>query len=260
MKIILLIFIKLAFGFDHTHSVWDTFLKEHLSEIKNGSVTQVDYAKAKQNQPSLKAYLDSMSKVSYNEFKVWNKNDRFAFLSNAYNAYTINLILTKYPDLKSIKDLGSFFSTPWKKKLVKLFGKNLSLDDIEHDYLRKYDYKDPRVHFAVNCASIGCPALRKEAFVGIKLDSQLEDSLKKFLADSDRNRFNPSRNKIECSKIFSWYKGDFGRGWHGYLSLKDFFAKYAELLSSDKLVIEKIKQKKIEIDYLDYDWNLNKVP
>lgn len=263
MKLIISLSIFLAaqfsFGFDQTHSEWDAFLKEHVVELKNGAVTQVDYGKAKQNIAKLKNYISQTAAVTQSEFKSWPKNQRLAFLINTYNANTVDLILTKYPDIKSIKDLGGFLSSPWKKDFFKLFGKERHLDEIEHEMIRKGDYKDPRIHFAVNCASIGCPALRKEAFVGDKLDVQLEDSLTKFLTDKDRNRYNSQKNTIEASKIFSWYKEDFSKGWLGFNSLKEFFAKYANLLTDDKTAQEKIKSKKVEVDHLDYDWNLNKV-
>ena len=91
---------------------------------------------------------------------------------NAYNAWTVEFILTKYPDLDSIKDLGSFFNSPWDKEFIPLLGKTVSLNDIEHGLIRGSDrYNDPRIHFAVNCASIGCPALREEAYTGDKLNN-----------------------------------------------------------------------------------------
>nr|MCU0919333.1 DUF547 domain-containing protein [Burkholderiaceae bacterium] len=147
-------------GFDHSHAAWTALLRKHVRLVRGGQATQVAYAGFAADRAVLKTYLDSLSAVAPAAFSDWSKPERQAFLINAYNAFTVELILTKYPDLKSIKDLGSLLSSPWKPKWIPLLGGKVSLDDIEHAMLRKRgDYDDPRVHFAVNCASIGCPAL-----------------------------------------------------------------------------------------------------
>jgi hypothetical protein len=181
-----------------------------------------------------------------------------AFLINAYNAFTVELILTRYPKLESIKDLGSVFQSPWKPKWVPLLGTKVSLDDIEHEMLRKRGaYDDPRVHFAVNCASIGCPALREEAFTAARLEPQLDEQARRFMADASRNRFNAERGRLEVSKIFDWFGEDFRLGHRGIGSLPDFLARYADQLSADASAREKIKGKQLEVAFLDYDWKLN---
>ena len=160
------------------HEGWNTLLNNHVVAINHGHSTEVDYAAIKAKHSELKTYLDSLSAVTQNEFDTWEKPKQLAFLINAYNAFTVELILTKYPNLKSIKDLGSFFSSPWSKEFVPLLGKTRSLDDIEHGLIRgSGKYNDPRIHFAVNCASIGCPALREEAYTADTLDAQLKASL-----------------------------------------------------------------------------------
>lgn len=112
-----------------------------------------------------------------------------AFLINAYNAATVALILTRYPELDSIKELGSLLRSPWKRRFVDLLGARRSLDDIEHELLREApDFAEPRIHFAVNCASLGCPALRPEAYEAERLEAQLADQTRRFLRDRSRNR------------------------------------------------------------------------
>lgn len=249
-----------AADFDQEHSAWDRLLKAHVQWINDGTASVVDYAGFKRDHEKLRAYLDRLSGVSMETFDSWTKDQRLAFLINAYNAFTVELILSKYPNLESIKDLGSLFSNPWKKEFFTLLGKKRNLDWIEHERIRKDGvYDDPRIHAAVNCASIGCPALRDEAFTAPKLDRQLEDQMRRFLKDRTRNRNNPDTGKLEVSKIFDWYGGDFSRGWMGYDSLKGFFAKYADLLADAPENVEKIKNQKADISFLDYDWKLNDV-
>jgi len=192
------------------------------------------------------------------EFERWNKDQQLAFLINAYNAFTIDLILTEYPQVESIKDLGSFLQSPWKKRFFTLLGQERHLDELEHEMIRaKGVYDEPRIHVAVVCASIGCPALRDEAYVADRLDAQLEDSFKRFLSDRSRNRYNPQAGKLEVSKIFSWYKEDFDDG--RFSSLNDMFARYANLLADAPANRQHIQQGNVPIDYLDYDWALNDV-
>lgn len=230
-------------------------------EIK-GTSTQVNYAGFKSSQTELAAYLKSLSTVSQDTFDRWDKNTQLAFLINAYNAYTIDLILTRYPDLTSIRDIGGFFSSPWKQEFAVLLGKKRSLDDIEHGLIReKGVYNEPRIHFAVNCASIGCPALREEAYVGAKLDEQLEQQTVRFLSDNSRNYYDG--NTLHISKIFSWYKEDFEMKWRDSSSLNGFLAHYGSALSFndgkslDNDDIKAIMSGNSEIEFLDYNWALN---
>jgi hypothetical protein len=212
----------------------------------------------KADRAALKAYLDSLSAVTPAAFGGWAKAERQAFLINAYNAFTVELILTRYPDLKSIKDLGSLLSSPWKPKWIALLGDKVSLDDIEHAMLRKRgDYDDPRVHFAVNCASIGCPALREEAFVGARLDAQMDEQTLRFMSDRTRNRYNAQRGRLELSKIFDWYGEDFRLGHRGIGSLPAFAARYADQLADAPADRERIRAGGVDIVFTDYDWALN---
>ena len=134
----------------------------------------------------------------------------------------------------------------------------MSLDGIEHDMLRaRGRYDDPRVHFAVNCASVGCPMLREEAFVAERLDAQLDGQTQRFLADRSRNRWNPSTGKLEVSRIFDWYGDDFKLGHRGIASLPAFLARYADRLADSAADRERIASLNAPISFLDYDWRLN---
>ncbi|MCP5246339.1 MAG: DUF547 domain-containing protein [Burkholderiales bacterium] len=244
--------------FDQSHAAWNKLLRDHVVMINQGRASQTDYAGFLQNRQALQQYLKQLSAVNEKKFIRWSKAEQLAFLINAYNAFTIELILTRYPKLDSIKDLGSFLSSPWKKEFVPLLGKLRSLDDIEHGMIRNPgDYNEPRIHFAVNCASIGCPALLNEAFTGEKLEQQLEAVTKAFLEDRSRNRFNPSTGRLEVSKIFDWYSKDFESGWGGWRSLKQFLTHYADSLTDNEQEKRTVAAGNFRVRYLDYDWKLN---
>lgn len=238
------------------HGDWTTLLKQNVAPINNGHSSAVDYASFKKQQTQLKAYLDSLSNISRSEFDAWNKEKQLAFLINAYNAWTVELILTKYPDLESIKDLGSLFKSPWDKEFIPLLGKTVSLNDIEHGLIRGSDrYNDPRIHFAVNCASIGCPALLEEAYTSDKLEQQLTSQTKRFLTDTSRNYFKG--NTLYLSSIFKWYGEDFEKGYRDANSVQSFIASYADLLKLDKTQQVKLGKQDFKVKYLDYNWDLN---
>ncbi|MDO9286623.1 MAG: DUF547 domain-containing protein [Aquabacterium sp.] len=245
-------------AFDHGHAAWTALLKKHVQPLRGGQASQVRYAGFASDRALLKAYLDSLSAVSEAAFNGFSKPQQMAFLINAYNAFTVELILTRWPKLASIKDLGSFLQSPWKPKWVPLLGGKRSLDDIEHEMLRQRGrYDDPRVHFAVNCASIGCPALREEAFSADRLDTQLDEQALRFMSDRSRNRYDAARGKLEVSKIFDWFGEDFRLGHRGISSLNGFFARYADQLADAPADRALIRAQKAEVTYLDYDWKLN---
>lgn len=253
-----------AAGFDHRHAAWDALLKQHVVVAPSGNASTLRYAALQTQRAALKAYLDNLSAVVPASYSTWTRAQQLAFLINAYNAFTVELILTRYPDLKSIKDLGSLLSSPWKPKWIALLGGKVSLDDIEHAMLRKRgDYDDPRVHFAVNCASIGCPALREEAFVAARLDAQMDEQTLRFMSDRTRNRYNAQRGRLELSKIFDWYGEDFRLGHRGIGSLQAFAARYAGQLADAPAhaaeLRERIRAGGVDIAFTDYDWALNDV-
>lgn len=243
------------------HDDWNTLLSKHVATINNNRSTDVDYAAIKLQRNQLKAYLDSLTAVTQSEFKAWGKSKQLAFLINAYNAWTVELIVSnlasdKYPNLKSIKELGHFFSSPWSKRFIPLLGKTRSLDNIEHDLIRGSDkYNDPRIHFALNCASIGCPALRSEAYTASKLEAQLHAQTIRFLSDTTRNFAQDST--LNLSSIFKWYSDDFEKGFRGAHSLNEFILQYPDALKLIPAQQKALKNGDMNIQFLNYDWNLN---
>ena len=251
-----------AQSFDHNYAAYDAQLKKHVTWLPDNKQSRVNYKGFAAERAELTKTLDSFSAVTPAQFNAFNKEQQMAFLINAYNAFTLELILTKYPDVKSIKDLGSTFSSPWKKSFFKLLGEERNLDWIEHDKLRPTGknivnggYQDPRIHVAIVCASIGCPALPPEAFTASKLDVQLEAGMARFVGDKTRNRF--ADGKLQVSSIFKWFKDDFEKGYKGFVKVEDVFAKYADVLSTDAAVQAQIRAKTVSISHLDYDWSLN---
>ena len=237
-----------ALAFDH--SPWDGLLKKYLNQkhLFNYKALQ----KAKPDRSVLNAYTKALNKVSKKEFLSWSKNDRKAFLINAYNAMTI-IVIVDYMDkegaVSSIKDLGSLFTSTWKKSWpqIKLLDGTIdTLDGIEHDTLRK-DYPDYRIHAAVNCASWSCPILRREAYQGSTLDATLDEQMNLWLKDSTRNQYDVKNKTLKLSKIFDWYAEDFG----DKSKIKEIFNKYGpaeakQVVSGD-----------FSTSFLDYDWKLN---
>lgn len=196
-----------AEAFDHSHSPFDQVLKDHV--VNRGHESVVRYKALAKNPSALDTYLASVSKVSEAEYGAWTEPQKLAFLINTYNAFTLKLIVEHYP-VKSIKDLGGIFISPWKKKFFALFGTKAHLDHIEHDLIRG-QFKEPRIHFALVCASKGCPKLMDSAFTAASLGDQLEQAAQNFLTDIEKNRMKSSPTPVlELSSIFKWYGKDFG--------------------------------------------------
>lgn len=238
-------------------AAWNELLQAHVHVINDGHASQVDYAGMRHDQAKLDAYTHLLSAVTIGQFDGWNREQQMAFLINGYNAFTVQLVLTRWPKLDSIKDLGSVFSSAWKKDFFTLLGEKSDLDQIE-TRLRGKQYADPRVHVALNCASIGCPMLRPEVWVADQLDSQLEDAMNRFLGDHTRNRYDAGSDTVQVSKIFDWYADDFRQA--PYQSVAGLLAAHAAQLSDDPKVQTRIQARKVTIDYLSYDWHLNGLP
>ncbi len=241
-------------AFDHQYTRWNALLEKHVKWLSDGKQSRVNYKGFAADRPVLEEVLSALSAVSKATFDSWSKPQQMAFLINAYNAFTVELILTKYPDLKSIKDLGSIFQSAWKKEFFTLLGAQRHLDWVEHEQLRPV-YKEPRVHAAVNCASIGCPALRDEAFTATQLEAQLDDGMRRFMGDRTRNRVKDG--EVQVSAIFKWFKEDFNSGYRGFKQVEDVFAAYAEQLTDKPDEQAALRAKSLSVSYLDYDWSLN---
>jgi hypothetical protein len=250
MKQLTIAVLIISFSFFTTIHA-DTLMAEDQTPVYAGLLEQyvtdgkVDYSGFKKNEVQLDIYLEYLAATDPSQML---REEHFAFYINAYNAYTIKLILNNFEDgypPDSIKDIGSFFSKPWSIKFVIIAGKTLTLDNIEHDILRP-TFKDARVHFAVNCASKSCPSLIPVPYSGAILDQQLNSNTVAFINNKEENRLEGST--LYISSIFKWFKEDFQSDPIG------FFEKYAE----GNLKKELISQKgQIKVKYLDYDWSLN---
>ncbi len=228
-------------GFDHNHTLLTKVLKENVVPGEVSSL--VRYGNLKANRSDLDTYLRELEKLTRKDFANFNENQKLSFWINAYNAYTLKLIIDNYP-LKSIKDLGSVFSSPWKKKFITLFKKKMSLDNIEHDTIRK-NFKEPRIHFAVNCASMGCPSLADIAFNESNLENLLQKMSLGFINNNAKNSYDIANKKMKLSKIFSWYGGDF----------KEKFGSYKNFIQTLKPDVKGLS--KFKVSWSDYGWDLN---
>lgn len=254
VAITLLVWASPLWSFDH--DAWDGLLKGHVRTDPSGHATWVDYAGMRRDAAQLDAYLTSLANVRKGDFANWPREEQLAFLINAYNAWTVALVLSGPPDLASIKDLGSLWRSPWGRPIVTLFGATLSLDDIEHGLIRGNPaYAEPRIHFAVNCASIGCPALREEAYGAGKLEAQLEEQTRRFLADRSRNRIQ--NGALMVSRLFDWYDGDFAHAGSTARGVVGFLLDYADALGLTHDEQDALRRNEMRISYTTYDWRIN---
>ncbi len=241
--------------FDHNHGRWNAILQEFVHE---GGL--VDYEGLQKQRSRLDHYLADLQSVQPAEFRQWSAKEREAFWINAYNAYAIQLILDHYP-VDSIKDLGGFFSSVFDKRYIPLqhlagvdaradasTKRPLSLGEVEHQILFPISRR-PLFHFAIVCASASCPELRAEAYSAEKLDTQLEDQARRFLADSERNDTQIEGNKLRISKIFDWAEEELDSYPGGIRKLLVDFAPPA--------VGQSPALAKVHFRYRNYDWSLN---
>lgn len=213
-------------------TIFNTLLSTHVDT--NGNV---DYKSFKKDEAKLDTYLTYLAKT--NPKKNWSAAKTKAFWVNAYNGYTIKIILENYP-IKSILKIKKKGKDAWNIPFAIIGGKTYTLNHIEHEILRK-NYNDPKIHVGVNCASGSCPQIANFAFTEANYEAKTEELMKKFINDPTRNKI--SEKKIQISKIFEWFKGDFIKNG----SLIDFLNQYSNT---------KIK-KRAKIRFLEYDWNLN---
>jgi len=230
-----------ASDFDHSHALLGKILRTFVVD------GWVDYAGLEQNPADLKAYLAQLASIPKAEFAKWSEPEQIAFLSNLYNAATLQLIIDHYP-VESIKKIGGRWKGPWKQEVVSLFGEKVTLDHVEHDLIRK-DYSEPRVHFALVCAARSCPPLRGEPYTPDKLDEQLEDQGRIFMNTPSKNRVDLENRTAYLSKIFKWFSGDFEEASGSVLAfVRPYFPKD---------ISRQLEDGKFAVEYMDYDWALN---
>lgn len=227
--------------FDHDHPQLTRVLQQH---VKDG---WVDYAALLRDRSGLDAYLTTLSAVKETDFNEWNEAEQLAFQINAYNAFTLRLILDHYP-VKGIKSIGGWFSNPWKMDSVELFGREMTLDHLEHGRIRVF-YNEPRIHFALVCAAKSCPPLRASAYTAANLDAELDDQGRVFLRQSDKNRYDPATQTLHLSPIFKWYREDFETN-------RRTLVEYVSQFLPDETA-KAVREADVELDFTEYDWSLN---
>lgn len=232
-------------SFDQKHSGWNALLRHY---VHSGFV---DYAALKgPGRTELDRYLASLESVTSAQYGTWSQSSKLAFWINGYNAYTVKLILEHYP-LKSIRSIGLLSGAAFRENFIPLKGlrgKTLSLNHIEHDILRK-EFREPRIHFAIVCASKSCPELRSAAYQGSSLDAQLNDAARRFVADRSKNRFDAASRTLYLSSIFDWFSDDFERA---SKTVPAFVARFSE-----PAVAASIAASSVQVKFLEYDWSLN---
>ena len=226
-------------------SGWDALLKKHVrpTTLEGVRLNAIDYAKLR-TDPEFKKLIGALKSFSPAQLKT--QQEKLAFWINVYNIMAAKVVLDNYP-VKGIKDAGSLLQSVWKKPVGEVGGQATTLNDIEHEILRKLG--EPRIHVAIVCASVSCPDIRPEAYRAETLDGQLTDQTKRFLQNRGKGmRLDSGKNRLYLSRIFSWFEGDFEP--HG--GVLKFITTYAPASAQKGL-----KNGKLKISYLDYNWNLN---
>jgi hypothetical protein len=232
----------MAAEFDHSHSQFARVLSQHVKD------SLVDYAGLKENSSELDAYLEQLASVPPDDFKKWTKEQQLALYLNLYNAQTLRLIINYYP-LKSIRKIGFLPGAAWRIQNVRFGGHVITLDHLENGIIRK-DFNEPRIHFALVCAAMGCPPLRGEPFVARTLDRQLDDQTRRFLATTEKNRFEATSNTLRLSSIFKWYDEDF-------TTPAGSLENYVQPFLPEPAGAALKRATKVKVEYTDYDWALN---
>jgi len=241
-----------ADSFDHTHALLNELLVRHVSD---GRVNYKDLAEDRQQ---LQNYLTVLGEVSNDDFHIFTHNQQLALLINAYNAFTLELILRHYP-VASIQDIPG----NWTEPLWFLLGRNFNLNDIENKIIRPR-YHEPRIHFALVCAANGCPPLQSEAYIADKLEEQLAAVSRSYARDRSFNRLDKKSATLYVSKIFEWYQDDFIAAWgetelpknsDSSLSHRGVVGFFLAQLKENEA--DFLRRQPVTIRYLEYDWGLN---
>jgi hypothetical protein len=226
------------------HAPWQRLLTQYVDTEHPSGINRFDYAVVSEaDRASLTAYLATLGRIDPREL---NRNEQYAFWINLYNALTVDLVLTHYP-VDSIRDIGGWLSTgPWDRELIEVAGQALTLNDIEHRILRPI-WRDPRIHYAVNCASLGCPNLAALAYTASNVETLLEQQAIDYV--NHRRGVAVEGDRLTLSRIFDWYAEDFG---DSRAELISHLHRYA-----DERLARNIVAADGRIRY-QYDWALNK--
>ena len=249
--------------FDQNHTIFNKLLQENVKDTKVNYQGFIDSAE-------FTNYLKSLNNITPDDFNTWTDSQKIAFWINSYNAFTIKAIIDHYPIQRSFTLVGIFYAPKnsilqipgvWKKLQFQAVGQNVTLDHIEHGILRK-EFNEPRIHAAINCASISCPDLRNEAYIADKIDKQLDDSSKNFVNSNTKGVLvDKNKNKVKVSKIFKWFGQDFFKNYN----MNEFnersdkengtFGYIYKYINDDEK--EYILSDDYKLKYLSYDWRLN---
>lgn len=253
----------LASDFDRSHGLYAQILKTHVRE------GLVDYAALKAGRARLDSYVAALGSVPPQTLSSWSLEDRFAYWINAYNAFTLKVIIDHYPidgswfslyPRNSIRQISGV----WDKITFTAAGRQVTLNQIEHEILRK-EFADPRLHASINCASMSCPALWPEPFLGDRLHRQLEDAAKAFATSPARNRIDLAAKVLHASMIFDWFSDDFVKAYApggSFAGLDGKSAAAAGFLAKfgPPQAQAAISAGGFSVRWLSYDWSLNDVP
>ncbi len=255
--------------FDQSYEIYNSLLQKYVSKGR------VNYQGFIESRGELEVLLKSMGSVDPVEFDSWSEHEKLAFWINAYNIFTIKAIIDHYPIKRSFSLVGIFYAPSnsilqikgvWKKLQFRAVGRTVTLDEIEHEILRK-EFNEPRIHTAIVCASVSCPDLSSEAYTGEKIEEQLAVASVRFVNNPDKGvSIDEKDGRVKISKIFKWFGDDFIKNYGDGAKFKNKSLKNNSVLNFilDYLVSESkkeyIKKNDIKLGYLKYDWHLNEMP
>ena len=238
-----------------------TFNYQNYSDVLQkyvNSFGQVDYQKLKDDRQALDKINKKIGEISPSLYQAWSEEEKIAFLINAYNSLTLASIINNYP-VKSIRDIPGV----WNRQKFKVVGQEVTLDDIEHQNLRK-NFNEPRIHMALVCAAVSCPKLRTEAYTGEKLNAQLDQQSREFLSNPSNFRIERESNKVYVSSILKWFGQDFEKSYGRTENFKGLNRKETAFLNFISQYLSPADAKYLtqggyRVNYLDYDWSLNQI-
>jgi len=253
---------NISHAFDLSHKGFTAVMKKFNSE------GLINYKELKADPSLLMAYMKSLKEVTPAEFQKWSKKDKISLWINAYNAFTLKAIIDNYPIKSSFFKLAIYpknsirqINGVWDKLKFPVLDKELTLEHIEHEILRK-EFNEPRIHMALVCAALSCPPLREEAFTGEKFEAQMKDQAETFFAKPSNFKIESPKDIVYISQIFNWFGEDFIKNYGKNSKFANHDEKERSVLNYLSQFLSEADQRflesaKIEIKYLKYDWTLN---